>query len=77
MIIVVDSEAKFIKEIGSKNHIVSTILFKNVCQMRFNRDNAIELRELNLANDLLSWEWKYFKHIGNFVATWINVSMSW
>ncbi len=45
IVIIVDSAAKFVKDIGTKNNVVSTVFIKQVCSLCINGNNAIELRK--------------------------------
>ncbi len=75
MFIGINRETKLVKEVGPKNNIVSTVLFKKICYMRF-----IELLLLKSWNRILFimnafvkfeiWGWQHFECIWNFVATW-------
>ncbi len=48
VVIIIDCETILVKEVGSQNDVISTVLVKDVRPMRIKRDVAIEFWKTNV-----------------------------
>ncbi len=48
VVIIINCEAKLVKEVGSQNDVISTVLVNDICNVRINRDVATEFWKTNV-----------------------------